>query len=148
MEALERLRRWWAATGAAIEVRPTHPVAIHALEDRYGIAFPEDFRRYLLTSCPAEENWDDENTNWWPLHRIRNIPDEYEPEISDEEIAADAGKYLFFADNFIWAWAWAISCTDDGNRGRVAVIGGTDRFVASSFTEFVDRYLTDFNSVC
>ena len=38
---------------------------------------------------------------------------------------------------------WTISCTDDDNRGRVALIGGLpDHFVANSFVEFVERSLT------
>lgn len=57
-------------------------------------------------------------------------------------------KYLFFADHLIWSGAWAIACTDDENRGRILIVGGDERFVADSFKEFVDKYLTDNNSVC
>lgn len=113
------------------------------LEGRYGIRIPEDFRRYLVEAAPREETSDHEMTTWWPVDRIRNIPDEYEHE-PGPVIAAEAGAFLCFADYLIWCWAWAVCCSDGPNRGRVALIGGSsDGFVADSFTEFAARYLHD-----
>jgi hypothetical protein len=148
VEAHERLLGWWAATGTHVAPHGASESAILELEERYSLTLPADFRRYLLSASPREELWDEEDTIWWPLARIRNIPEEYEHGVSDERIAAKAGQYLFFADYCVWCWAWAIACTDDENRGRVAIIGGSpDRFVADSFADFVDRYTLDFNSV-
>ena len=150
MEAHERLLNWWAATGRYIPAHGTTDAAICALEKRYSLTVPEDLRRYLVNACPADALlWDDEDTIWWPVTRIRNIPEEYEHEIADERIAAKAGQYLFFADYSIWCWAWAIACTEDEDRGRVVIIGGNpDRFVADSFSDFVDRYTRDSLAVC
>ena len=119
--------------------------SVDRLEARYGIRLPDDFRDYLLHACPKDEseNMDDEGTAWWPLDRLLNIPDEYPHTITDPVIAKNAAKYSFFADYLIWSWAWAIDCSEDKDRGRVAVIGGPDQFVANSFTEFVDRYVED-----
>ena len=87
---------------------------------------------------------DAETTAWWPLQRLKNIPDEYPHTVTDPTIAKNAPRYIFFADYMIWCWAWAIDCGDGKDRGRVAVIGGSpDRFVADSFAEFVDRYVED-----
>ena len=124
--------------------------SVDRVEARYGIRFPDDFRDYLLHSCPKDdfENADDEYTAWWPLDRLKNIPDEYPHTITDPMIGKNAAKYIFFADYSIWCWAWAINCSDDKNRGRVAVIGGPDFFVADSFDEFVDRYIEDQKQVC
>jgi hypothetical protein len=143
VDAGERLRAWWTAQGVEVRTQPVLQAEVAALEQRYGIRLPEDFRRYLLTGGPTEEGWDGEcDTNWWSVRRIRNIPDEYDSPVNDPRIAAAADKYLFFADHMIWAWAWAICCTDDADRGRVAIIGGSpDRIVADSFGEFVDRYV-------
>ena len=79
---------------------------------------------------------------WWGLPRILNIPDEYDSwqAIKNPDVLANAAKYLFFADYCVWCWAWAIDCSETANRGRIAVIGGSDPFVADSFAEFVDRY--------
>jgi len=149
VEAGERLRAWWNATDAGVKTRPASEAKVAALEQRYHLTLPDDFRRYLLTACPEGENeWDTENTIWWPLHRIRNVPEEYEHPIQDERIAAAADKYLFFADYMIWCWAWAICCADGPDRGRVALIGGLpDRIVADNFDEFVDRYIRNWASV-
>ncbi len=126
----------------------TSPIQIQELERRYAVSLPEDFRVYLLTSSPVEESLDNENTSWWHFDRIRNIPDEYEHEVSHPRIAVGGSQYLFFADYAIWCWAWAISCTNDEDRGKVAIIGGMpDRFVADSFSEFVEKYLSDIRSV-
>jgi hypothetical protein len=77
------------------------------------------------------------------LDRIKNIVDEYPHKVTYETIARDASKYLFFADYCIWCWAWAIACGDDENSGRVVVISGRDRFVADSFAQFADLYISD-----
>ena len=86
--------------------------------------------------------------NWWSVDHVRNISDEYQHPISDAELAAEAASYLFFADYMIWSWAWAICCGDGPNRGKIAVISSPDRFVASSFSEFVDGYLRDPEGTC
>jgi hypothetical protein len=91
---------------------------------------------------------------WWEFERIKNIPDEYRdqsqsPELLRPAIARQAHKYLFFADYCIWCSAWAISCADDESRGNVAyIVGlGRDRIVASSFSDFVQKYTSDWQSV-
>jgi hypothetical protein len=149
VEAHQRLRHWWSLSSPEVIGAGQPETAILALEQRFQVRLPEDFRRYLLTSAPHEDFWDEEHTIWWPLGRIRNIPEEYEHAISHPRIAAAASQYLFFADYSIWCWAWAISCTDDEDRGRVALIGSDpDHFVANSFTDFVERYTRSFESVC
>jgi hypothetical protein len=120
------------------------------LEERYGLRIPDDFRHYLLHIAPLQDAVDDEMTAWWSLDRIRNIPDDL-TEMNGEayqrsthtEIAAEEGRYLLFADYLVWCWGWAVCCSDGPNRGRVALIGDPDGFVADSFTEFVERYLLD-----
>jgi hypothetical protein len=146
MEAHLTLQAWWAKTGAEIPIEPISELRIAEFESRYGVILPSDFRAYLSHSCPKDENWDDEMGNWWPLARIKSLPDEY-PHAVAPFIAINASKYLFFLDHCIWCWAWAISCADDETYGSVVLIGGSDRVVASTFTAFVDRYTTDWLSV-
>jgi cell wall assembly regulator SMI1 len=142
------LKRWLAAPKSDIATRISAPAEIEALEARYGVSLPDDFREYLLGAQPAEENFDAEMTTWWPITRIRNIPEEYKHKIRNRTVAASVSQYLFFADHSIWCWAWAIACTDDENRGKIVVIGDKDPFVATSFTDFVRRYINDWASVC
>jgi hypothetical protein len=138
---------WWFETAAGIKTKATPEADIAALEARYGVALPADFRQYLAVGVPTAENWDAEDGNWWPTERIKNIPDEYEHPVS-AVVARSSAKHLVFLDYNIWSWAWAISCAEDETYGKVAVIGGhPDGYVADSFAEFVERYTTDWMSV-
>ena len=141
------LATWWSKTGADVVTRKTSEDDIAALEARYSFVIPDDFRQYLKEVIPAAENYDDEDGNWWPLDRLKSIPDEYEYPVG-ETLAKNAGKHLIFLDCMMWSWAWAISCAEDETRGKVALVGSSpDGYVADSFAEFVDRYTTDWMSI-
>lgn len=120
------------------------------LEERYFILIPDDFRRYLLNVAPLADVVDDEMTTWWSLDRVTSLPDGL-AEVSilppkpsgNPDIAAEEDAYLLFADYMIWCWGWAVCCSNGPNRGRVAMIGDREGFVADSFDEFVRRYLLD-----
>lgn len=119
------------------------------LEERYDVILPDDFRNYLLTLCPVEDQLDDDLGTWWGLNSITNISEGYEHQVILAGVNGRAPQYLLFMDFSFWSWAWAIACTDDHNRGKVALVGGLpDRFVAASFTEFAERYVVDWASVC
>ena len=113
-----------------------------------GVALPDDFRAYLLDESPAVEFMDDYNATWWPIDRIKSIPDEFKDGSNAPGIADEAERYLFFADYLIWSYAWAICCAPGDDFGRVAVIGAPpDRFVADSFSEFVGLYIGDSRAI-
>lgn len=105
------------------------------------MTLPETFRAYLAALAPAEAGIDSEYGTWWSVERIRTVPQEVG--WGDPAHAL----YLIFADHCHWCWAWAIACTNDENRGRIMLVDG-HRFVADSFDEFIDKYLTDNGSVC
>src|SRR5882672_10404435 len=117
-----KLQRWWSEKSSSVATTATPPSAVENLERRYAIYLPDDFKKYLLTSCPEKEFWDKQNTTWWQFDRIRNVSEEYSHKISNLEIESRRSEYLFFADHCIWCWAWAISCTNDKNNGKVAII--------------------------
>ena len=144
-----KLQRYWDDTGSEISRQIAQKTAVLKLETRYDVRLPKDFREYLIRSSPTEgENWDVRGTYWWSVDRIKNIPDEFPHKIDCPVIENDARRYLFFADHLVWCAAWAIDCGRDGNRGRIAFIGGaSDKFVAPSFASFVDRCVADFDSV-
>jgi hypothetical protein len=139
-----KLADWWNTTSSGIVTAASGVEELTALEDRYSIILPSEFRAYLLNSAPqSDPSLDNELTNWWPLARIKNVPDEYEHRINSAAIRERARACIFFADFSIWCWAWAICCDDSEYRGQIAVVGGEDRFVASSFSDFVVRYIAD-----
>lgn len=133
----------WLHGGGRPQVTSESEVRVAALESRYGVRIPEDFRHYLLGRALSDEFTDNELTAWWALDRIQSIRDEYKDGTGSPAIAAEPDAYLFFADYMIWCWAWAVCCSEGPNRGRIAFIGTPDGFVADSFSEFVERYLRD-----
>ncbi|MFT4253839.1 MAG: hypothetical protein QM608_15310, partial [Caulobacter sp.] len=54
-----------------------------------------------------------------------------------------SAKTLLFADTLLWSTAWGICCEEGPDFGRIFLVIDSCRFVADSFTEFVDRYLKD-----
>lgn len=149
MRPYEKLQRYWSAeTDPLIIPGPREESEIRAIETRYGVELPEDFRAYLRLACPAADAMDQQNVEWWIPERIKNIPDEYENHLDNASVRDEPHTYLFFADMAIWCWAWAINCGPGSNRGRVVVIGmRDDPFVASSFAEFVDLFIEDVRQV-
>ena len=139
------LSRWAALSYPRIVTHGEREVA--SLEAHYGILLPADFRAYLLHACSTLDDGGqmDVWNGWWGLERIRSVTEEWNDQ-SPMTLATDPPKTLIFADHLIWCWAWAVCCDGGQNHGRVMVIGA-DRWVADSFTEFIDRYVTDEQSL-
>jgi hypothetical protein len=142
-KAYQRLRNRWGPTYASEVGTPSAEVI--ALEQRYDLRLPPDFRDYLLFAAPrVDAGMDDEGIDWWPVSRIKNVPDEYEHPVAGW-LQTDAAGYLFFADLLVWCWAWAICCRGS-DYGKVAVLGvgvARERFVTENFSDFIELYLTD-----
>jgi hypothetical protein len=155
MKPYQKLLQRWAGEDPPYERLVQHgEPEVAALEQRYGVRFPSDFREYLLHACPTSEQggeMDDEGVSWWGLDRVKSVTEELSDQINgqmplpleDEVLISESPKALFFADLLIWCWAWAICCGDGPNHGRVFIVIGDDGFVAETFGEFVDRYLAE-----
>lgn len=141
------LASFWGRRGDHPAPCPKAERAVRDLEQRYDIVLPEDFRVYLLTTAPAEDYWDDSDGIWGAPENIRSIAEEYVHAVREPRIAARATGCLFFADYCAWFWAWAICCEPGPDYGKIALIGGEDRWVADSFSDFVRSYTRDPMSV-
>ncbi len=95
---------------------------------------------------PDGNHFDDEGTRWWPLADIKTVRQECGDK-PKSALNAQRNDLIVFADFLIWCYAWAIDCSQGLNRGRVAVIGGKDRYIADSFDDFLDRYLRDETAI-
>lgn len=145
--AWQLLNLWWQATGSEVSTGAHSPAGVAALAARYDVTLPADFQAYLSQGCPvAEGGMDREMGTWWPLERIRNLPDE-EGCGRDPELPSEGARYLLFADFLIWSSAWAICCEPGSCYGRVVRVSDTIRVVADSFTDFVERYTDDWKSI-
>ncbi|MBX3563721.1 MAG: SMI1/KNR4 family protein [Sphingomonas sp.] len=138
---VQRLLLWWGRepSAAALDTQ------LHALEQRYAITLPDDFRRYLQAAMPEGNAWDDEGTRWFPLADIKSLREE----CADWETASalDSDKLLVFADHLMWCYAWAVDCSDTENRGKVAVITSEDHYIAASFDDFLDLYIRNNRAI-
>jgi hypothetical protein len=149
MTPQDKLRAYWSRTNS-----PTKPVGsteteIARLEARVGVRLPDDFKAYLLAIAPSGQHVLDDNLiGWWNVSEIKSIPEEYPHDLKNPTIAENPGVFLFFADYCMWCWAWAIGCGEGEHHGKIAVVGGMkDRFVANSFSQFIDLYVADPSSV-
>lgn len=145
------LAQFWASSDPKSYSPGNAEVQIKALEDRYSIHLPQDFRSYLLNAAPRTRYMDDIGTQWWAAGEIQSVADECPdgtPGKVNDEIEREKHAYLIFSDYLIWCYAWAICCSDGPNRGKIALIGGVpDAFVADSFRQFLFLELTDDLSI-
>lgn len=143
----EALSAHWAASNRGFYSRSDTRADVEALEERYSLTLPEDFRAYLLHAAPSATFMDDIGTQWWAAHEIKSISDECPdgpPGQINPEIEREKDAYLVFSDYLIWCYAWAICCSGGPNRGKIALIGGQpDAFVAENFREFLRLELID-----
>ena len=132
-ELIERLRQHWLKQGIALGNGASES-QVEELESENHIVLPDDFREYLL-SISVREDWfmDDSMISFWTIKRIR---EEY-LDTRNEETA-----YLAFADFLINSHEYAIKLQSDSAIAPVFFLCG--HFVtqiASSFTEFLERYI-------
>ena len=149
MTPQDTLRAYWLATNSQTRPVGSTEAEVSDLEARVGIRLPDDLRTYLLSSAPSGQHVLDDNLiGWWSAGEIKSIPEEYEHDLKNPAVADNPDHFLFFADYCMWSWAWAIGCGEGEHRGKVAIIGtSTDRFVAGSFSEFIDLYVADPSAV-
>ncbi len=153
--AYVRLRRVWdeqQGSGSIIGLARGHSEdQLKALEQRYRISLPSDFRDYLRVDAVVDDNdwnWDCWGTYWWPLTRLRNIVEEFPKEAPHLVVAPVAQSTLFFCDWLVWCGAWAISCGDGPERGKIwCYWSETPCIVAADFSEFIDKYVENYGLV-
>jgi hypothetical protein len=145
---LDRLFDKWKAGEVAPRPR-ADPQAILAFETRYNLRLPTDFREYL-TTCDGmnDGEMDDDLFSFWELSRIRPVPDELAEDIYREyREFPGASSFFCFADWSINADVFSIELhADPAWPNRIAALG--PRYLSlSSFSEFVEVYLSDFRAL-
>ncbi|PTS82518.1 hypothetical protein DBR17_08945 [Sphingomonas sp. HMWF008] len=144
----EALRAYLEAPASSVRTSSRPESEIEAIERRYNVRLPLEYRDFLIHAAPVQDNdMDNDLGSWWTPERVKSILDEGVHSNYPPDVAAEAETALFFLDHLGWCWAWAICCGDGPNHGRVILINSKDRFVADSFGEFVNRYINDWASL-
>lgn len=148
MESIaRRLVDYWMSQRLPIAVGCS-AAAVTDFERRASIALPEDMREYFLLVNGMIPEWpgdqDEKGFSFWPLERVRWVPEELAEEAPLSSSFPDAENFYAFADYLGWSWAYAIRLSGLPGPAPVILIGkDTPELVASSFSEFVDLYLVD-----
>ena len=148
MKPYQKLVQHWSNDGQT-SATGTSEEALRKFEVKYGLtlSFFSDFRDYLLNVDGmvqiGGQDCDEKGFAFWPLNRIRSVPDECATSKVKIPEVDDVDRYFAFADYMQWSWAYAI-CLAPGQKGRVLQFGThSPRIVADSFGEFVDAYVRD-----
>lgn len=154
---IEQLKGYWASTGVKLGSGVAEK-EIEAFEAKYGIYMPEDFRNYfrLIGGMEKEGESDDSATSFWPSESIKSVPERLVqfagiPDYSRvTENLKEPQFYFVFADWMMWSQVYAIRLTakrDDENH--MMWICGSEHcyIIAKSFSEFINNYLQDPESI-
>lgn len=131
--------------------RGASPAAIREFELSYGVKLPADMRDYFLqfdgTGAHSPLDQDAKGFSFWQLAQVRPVKDE----LMARRIPPMEGmeQFFVFADFLTWLWAYAIRL-DAGTSARnpiVLIDGEKSVPIADSFSEFVDLYVQNSESL-
>jgi hypothetical protein len=106
---------------------------------------PSDLRNYFLCVDGMPEGvMDDGLIRFWMLEEVKPL-NESAPGYSRPEYIQRPESIFLFADYSIWAHAYGIRLESfPSEANEVFIIGGESPIkICNSFSEFVDRYLTN-----
>lgn len=142
MEVLwQNLKQFWANQSIKVG-RPVSLAEIEQFEAAHQIILPLDFKSYLLeVNGMNDEAWetDDNLICFWSLRNIKSLIEEY----SDwAEGIEHANEYFIFADYSIRCHDFAVrAMAGKTDTAPVYVLYDQPQQVASSFAEFIERYI-------
>jgi hypothetical protein len=148
MKPYQKLVGHWRGEGLTI-VTGAPEEALLRFEAKYNATLSTDldFREYLLNvdgmAQVGGKDCDQKGFAFWPLNRIRSVPEECVESKVGVPRVDDVGKYFVFADYMQWSWAYAIGVSPN-QEGQILQFGtSSPRIVAYSFSEFVEAYVRD-----
>jgi hypothetical protein len=151
----ERLRNYWSSTGVNLCSGASRQ-ALKSFESTYGIRLPEDFHDFISTIDGMEDGYSDNNmVSFWPIDGIKSVPEKLITFAGIPDYSRIANRlrepdsYFVFADFLIWSHVYAIKLRSKlGEKNQVLWICGSEyRKIAESFSDFLQRYLDDPESL-
>jgi hypothetical protein len=141
----ESLKRHWSSHDVEINAGVSK-AQLDSFESKHGVVLPEDLRDYFLcVNGMPHDVVDDGMIRFWMLEELQPLP-QGAPAFSDPSYIQHPESLFLFADYSIWAHAYAIrlGSVSSLQSHEVIIIGYESPVtIAQSFSEFVDRYLTE-----
>jgi hypothetical protein len=144
MDALiEKLRQEWLRQRLVVGSGVSEQ-ALTQFESNHHVVLPADFRQYLSALNGLPDTGSDDNfIFFWPLERINSLAEGY-----PNSAEPDTDRYFIFADWSISCHEYVIRLSNDANAATpVFVTYSPVQQIASSFSEFIERYLNDDQGV-
>jgi len=132
-KTLSQVAERWRKQGLDL-LPPASRSMLDEFESRFQVCCPNDFAQYLLALGGMPLGTEDEHLiRFWPLSEIEPDADPSNPE----------SAYFVFADYLIWSHGYGINLSAGPSSGVFLLTGPSPKRLASSFTEFLNRYLND-----
>ena len=140
----ESLKRHWTLHRVEINAGVSEE-ELNAFEVKHRVVLPHDMRSYFscVNGMPLDVV-DEALIRFWTLNEMKPLT-EGAPAYSDPRYIQRPKSIFLFADYSIWAHAYAIRLESIPLQANEVCIIGGDRpsTIAHSFSELVDRYLTN-----
>lgn len=142
----DRLKKHWALHN--VEINPGASEAdLRSFEAIYRVVLPNDLRDYFwCVNGMPQYVVDEAMIRFWMLEELKPLT-EGALQYSDPAYIHRPESLFLFADFSIWSHAYAIRLESSSIQSNEIVVVGykTPVVLVPSFSEFVDRYLTDKN---
>jgi hypothetical protein len=140
----ESLKRHWSSHNVDNNCGVSEP-ELDSFEATHRVVLPQDVRDYFMcVNGMPPDVVDDGMIRFWMLEEVKPLP-QGAPKYSDSRYIQNPETLFLFADYSIWAHAYAIRLGKVPSQFNEVVIIGykSPVLISNSFSEFVDRYLTD-----
>lgn len=140
----ESLKRHWSSHNVEINAGVSG-AALKSFEDKYDVVLPTDLHDYFLSvNGMPPDIVDDAFIRFWMLEEVEPLS-QGAPDFSHPQYIQAPDSIFLFADYSVWAHAYAICLTKTSAESNKVFIIGQDSpvLISNSFTEFVDKYLTN-----
>jgi hypothetical protein len=143
-DPIDRLKARWVADG--LTLRPgASSEALDAFEATYGVSLPSLLRDYFASVDGTGDDSDGVFMRFWTLAEFMPI-EEYHSCGPGEAVGFE--NWFYFADFMISSHNFAVRLTSDPTDGGPVMFADGGLYpLAPSFSAFLERYLTDRESL-
>jgi hypothetical protein len=151
----ERLKSYWDSTGIKVRLG-TSQQAIESFELKYNICLTQDLRDYHSIVDGMEDGESDNSMlSFLSLSSIKSVMEDLIefggiPDYRKlKDCLPQTHRYFVFADYLIRSHVYAIRLSPNRSNATpvIWICGKHWRMIASSFSDFVEKYLTDKNAI-